>query len=346
MKKVNWLIIISLSALLVSCGGNENLFSINESKLKAQYTNTESLVMDVTNPENIKIDSVVVNLDGVRKTKATTLSGVSVPLANEKLGMRNVITTVHFEGKKEVDTLQIEIVSGIAPKALNYTIVATYPHDSNSYTQGLEFYNGLLYEGTGQYGESALRKNDYKTGNALERVDLDKMYFGEGITFLHDKIYQLTWQENTAFVYDAKTMKKIKQITYEQAIEGWGLTTDGKNLYMTDSSNRIRILNPENFKEIDHVDVYSGAVAVPYVNELEWVNGKIFGNVYQKDAIAVIDPKTGAVTGILNMADLKSKITKTPETDVLNGIAYRKETDTYFITGKNWDKMFEIKISE
>jgi glutamine cyclotransferase len=345
MKKYNALASIFLGLLITNCGGTEDLFNINEEKLKGQYTLPDQLSVEILNPKTEKIDSVVYELNGKRVGSQKSGSTFSYQLKNEKLGYNEVKTSVFYDGAVEVDSTRIEIVSNIQPKLLKYTIVNTYPHDINAYTQGLEFYNGILYEGTGQYGNSTLRKTDYKTGKIDLKIDLEQQFFGEGITFLNDKIYQLTWQENTAFVYDAKTLKKEKQFTYYKKMEGWGLTSDGKNLYMTDSSERIHILNPATFEPIDYINVYSLGTKIDSVNELEWIDGKIYGNVYQKDAIAVIDPKTGAVEAIINLAELTTKITKLPNTDVLNGIAYNPATQTIFVTGKNWDKMFEIRIN-
>ena len=346
MKKYNALAFILLGLFVTNCGGTkEDVFNINEEKLKGQYTLSDQLSVEILNPKAEKIDSVVYELNDKRVGAQKSGGIFSYDLKNEKLGYNEVKTSVFYDGEAEVDSTRIEIVSNVQPKLLTYTIVNTYPHDTNAYTQGLEFYNGILYEGTGQYGTSTLRKTDYKTGKVDLKINLEQRFFGEGITFLNDKIYQLTWQENTAFVYDAKTLKKEKQFTYYKKMEGWGLTTDGKNLYMTDSSERIHILNPDTFEPVDYINVYSLGTKIDSVNELEWIDGKIYGNVYQKDAIAVIDPKTGAVEGIINLADLATKITKLPNTDVLNGIAYNPATKTIFVTGKNWDKMFEIRIN-
>lgn len=345
MKKYNALAFILLGLLLTNCQGPEDVFNINEKNLKGQYSLNESISIEVVNPNSEKVDSVVYAINDKRVGSQKDVTRFLYELKNEKLGFGEIKTSVYYNGEVEKDSTQIEIVSNIQPKLLSYTIVNTYPHDTSAYTQGLEFYNGVLYEGTGQYGESTLRKTDYKTGRVDLKVDLEPQFFGEGITFLNDKIYQLTWQENTAFVYDAKTLRKEKQFVYYQKMEGWGLTNDGKNLFMTDSSERIHIIDPNTFQEVDYVNVYSLATKITSVNELEWVDGKIYGNVYQKDAIAVINPKTGAVEGILNLADLEAKITKLPDTDVLNGIAYNPATKTFFVTGKNWDKMFEIRIN-
>lgn len=345
MKKYNALAFILLGLVITSCGGSkENSFTINEEKLKGQYTHNDPLLIEVLNPKTEKIDSIIYAVNGKKVGSQKNGSAFTFDLKNEKLGYNGVKATVHYDGKTEVDSTQIEIVAGTEPQVLKYTIVNTYPHDINAYTQGLEFYNGILYEGTGQYGESTLRKTDYKTGKVDIKIDLEQRFFGEGITFLNDKIYQLTWKENTAFIYDAKTLKKEKQIQYPTPMEGWGLTNDGKNLYMTDSTERIHILNPNTLEQLDYINVYSGKLKIESINELEWANGKIYGNIYQKNFIIVIDPKTGIVEGMLDLTELETKITKLPETDVLNGIAYNSATKTFFVTGKDWDKMFEIRI--
>jgi glutamine cyclotransferase len=220
--------------------------------------------------------------------------------------------------------------------------VNTYPHDINAYTQGFEFYNGVLLEGTGQYKESTLRKTDYKSGKVTEQIKLEDQYFGEGITLLKDKIYQLTWKEKKGFVYDAKTFKLEKTFSFET--EGWGITNDGEKLYMSDGTEKIYIINPETFKVEDFINVYTNGAKIEAVNEMEWINGRIWANIYQKDAIAVINPKTGAVENVINCSELRSKVTQHPELDAFNGIAYNPATKTYFVTGKNWDKTFEIVI--
>ena len=161
---------------------------------------------------------------------------------------------------------------------------------------------------------------------------------------MNGKVYQLTWQETKGFVYDVTNFKKLNEFTYDKQIEGWGLTNDGKKLYQSDGSEKIYTLNPESFKIEGSINVYSLDAKVKELNELEWVDGKIYSNVYQQKAIVVIDPKTGAVEAVLDLSGLEAKITKLPDTDVLNGIAYNSATKTFFITGKNWDKLFEIKI--
>ena len=156
----------------------------------------------------------------------------------------------------------------------------------------------------------------------------------------------MTYQNNEGYVYNADTFKKEKTLPYFKKMEGWGLTTDGTNLFMNDGSERIHILNPNTFQQIDFINVYSGGTKIPSINEMEWVDGKIYSNIYGKDAVVIINPTNGAVESIINLVDLKKKITKLPDTDVLNGIAYNPKTKTFFVTGKNWDKMFEIRIGK
>ena len=350
MKKLNLLTFILLGAAVISCGDDKkdknNLFSIDSSALKQQYTPKESLTLAVINGEQKQIDSVVYYLNDKRAGKASGNSKINVALDAQKFGYYDVKAHVFYEGDSAEATTRIELVSDIAPVELKYEIVNTYPHDIAAYTQGLEFYHDTLIEGTGQYGKSTLRKVNYKTGEVYKKVALDSNVFGEGITVLNDKIYQLTWRENKGYVYNAGSLEKEKEFNYFKNIEGWGLTNDGKYLYQSDGTEKIWILDPATLKEVDYINVYTPGGKIKAINELEWVDGKIYGNVYQTDGMAIIDPQTGAIENIINLADLKTKVTRHPELDVLNGIAYNPKTKTFFVTGKNWDKMFEIRIKK
>jgi len=349
MKKHKLLAFILLGGLITSCEEEKNLFSIDTTGLKEVYKPEESVSLLLKNDKSKAVDSVIYYVNEKRAGAVKGNAKLDFSLANTKLGYQKVKALVYFEGKnQEVDT-RIEVVSSVTPKLLKYTIVNTYPHDETSYTQGLEFYRDTLFEGTGQKGTSKLMKTDYKTGKIYQSVNIDGKYFGEGITVLNNKVYQLTWQELTGFIYNADNLKQISTFEYPKKVEGWGLCNDGKVLYQSDGTEKIWVLNPETLKEVDYVNVYSEASKVKAVNELEWVEGKIYGNVYQKDAVAVINPKTGAVEAIIDLRELKTKVNMVghdPGNDVLNGLAYNPKTKTLFVTGKKWNKMFEIKITE
>jgi glutamine cyclotransferase len=349
MKKYNVLAVILLASLsAVSCLDKttaENLFSFNENVLKAQYTPKETLKLEVVNLQNKKVDSIVYSINNKKVGAVKGADKLLFDLKNQKLGYQNLKANIFHDGSNEVDSTRVELISDITPKVIDYTIVNTYPHDINSFTEGLEFYKDTLYESVGQYGESKLLKTDYKTGKIIKSLKLEDKYFGEGITIVNDKIYQLTYREHIGFIYDAKTWKLEKTFVYDKP-EGWGMTNDGKNIYFNDSSEKIWLMNPENQKVFDNLNVYSADSKIKEVNELEWAEGKIYSNIWQKDAIVVINPKTGAVESILDMSKLQKLITHLQDTDVLNGIAYNPKTKTFFVTGKNWDKMFEIKINQ
>ena len=349
MKNYNILSIILLGTVLVNCGdtkkGENSLFTFDNSKFKEQYQPQETLSMEILNSNSKTIDSIIYYVNDVKIGSKKEVDKITFELKDQKLGYQNLKALVYYEGQNSEATSRIELVSNIKPKLLNYTVINTFPHDTLAFTEGLEFYKDTLYESTGQKGASYIRKYDYKTGKIFQQVDLDSKYFGEGITFVNNKMYQLTWQEKTGFIYNATTLKLEKTFTYDKDIEGWGMTNDGKYIYQTDKTEKIWKMDPETQKMIDYINVYSGSSKIKAINELEWINGKIYANVWQKDAIAVVNPVNGAVEGILDLSGLRKLINVTPE-DVLNGIAYNPKTKTIFVTGKNWDKLFEIKVSE
>jgi len=233
----------------------------------------------------------------------------------------------------------------------DYEIVKTYPHDPKAFTQGLEFHDGILYEGTGGDGEnndpffSSLRKVEFATGKVLQKYDLPREYFGEGITILGDKIYQLTWREMTAFEYDLKDFKLLRELRYSG--EGWGLTNDGTNLIMSDGTHVIRFVNPQDFKTVRTIVVNDErGKPVMQLNELEFVKGEIWANIWQTGWIVRIDPATGKLLGRVDMNKLSDEEQeKNSRADVLNGIAYDPAGDRLFVTGKLWPSLFEIKVN-
>lgn len=346
MLKLKLFAFIALGIISNSCKDDENalknLFSIENSTIKPILKLEESIDLVLQNKENKTIDSVVYYINKKRVGSVKGNEKLPFALKNQKLGNQSIKALVYFESKNVDISTSFSIYASQEPTILDYKIVNTYPHDINAYTQGFEFYNGILLEGTGQYKESTLRKTDYKTGAVTEQIKLEDKYFGEGITVLKDKIYQLTWKEKTGFIYDAKTFKLEKTFSFET--EGWGITNDGEKLYMSDGSEKIYTLDPVTLKVVDYISVYTAGSKIESINEMEWINGKIWANVYQKDVIAIVNPKTGAVENVINCAALKTKVTQHPELDAFNGIAYNPSTKTYFVTGKNWDKTFEIVI--
>jgi glutaminyl-peptide cyclotransferase len=231
-----------------------------------------------------------------------------------------------------------------APVRYGYTVVRSYPHDPGAFTQGLEFVDGVLYEGTGRNGYSGIRKVQLTTGEVLQVQPLDARYFGEGITVWKDRIIQLTWQSGLGFVYDRQTF--TQQRTFEYAGEGWGLTHDGTRLIMSDGSatGTLRFLDPETLRQTATLVVRDGGRPVAHLNELEYVKGEIYANVWQTERLAIIAPKTGRVTGWVDLSGLLNP-REAAGVDVLNGIAYDAAADRLFVTGKLWPRLFEIRLT-
>jgi glutamine cyclotransferase len=230
----------------------------------------------------------------------------------------------------------------LAPPEYTYRVVKTYPHDRGAFTQGLEYRDGVLYEGTGMVGRSSVRKIDLGTGRTVANYDLPQPFFGEGITVMNQQILELTWQHQTGFVYDKSNLRVLRSFNYPG--EGWGLTNDGKQIYMSDGTPQIRVWDPATLKEIRRITVKDNGKPVDQLNELEWVRGEIYANVWQTDRIARISPADGKVLGWIDLAGIIPKAER-PEADaVLNGIAYDAAGDRLFVTGKLWPKIFEIKL--
>lgn len=223
-----------------------------------------------------------------------------------------------------------------------YKIVHIYPHDTGAFTQGLVYADGVLYEGTGQKGESSIRKVDIKTGTVLQFHQLPSQYFGEGVAVYGDRIVQLTWQSNTGFIYDRNSFLPMEQFYY--ASEGWGLTHDGERLIMSDGTSTIYFLDPLTFEETGSLQIRDGGKPVEHLNELEFINGEVYANVWPGDSIAIFSPQSGEVTGWIDLSGLLNARDRQARTDVLNGIAYDAENRRLFVTGKYWPKLFEIEL--
>jgi glutamine cyclotransferase len=234
-----------------------------------------------------------------------------------------------------------QLIAGKKPRYLEARVVMAYPHDPQAFTQGLVFHDGKLYESTGQYGASSLRRVRPETGIVEQIRSLNRVYFGEGIAILDDKIYQLTWQNGVAIVYDLATFDLLETFIYDG--EGWGLTDDGRNLILSDGSATLKFLDPKNFEVLRTIDVRSDAGPVDRLNELEFIDDEIWANIWYEDRIARIAPETGEVIGWIDVSDLYPQSRRRRE-DVANGIAYDEKTDRLFVTGKNWPQLFEIEL--
>ena len=341
MQLSKYFILLSLSLFFINCGDKN---SSKQSSLSIK-TSAKSLMLGdtlklfINNPKKLDISDISYELNGNQIENNSVLKNVS-------LGDKVITAKVKIGEEVETITKSITVYNNIIPEYYTYEVVNTYPHDITSYTQGLEFHNGELYESTGQRKESKLRKVNFETGEVLKNINLDDAYFGEGLTILNDKIYQLTWQNERGFVYDVNTFEKLSTFKYGTSKEGWGICNDGKTLYKSDGTEKIYRLNPENLTEQGHIEVYTEKGKIPSLNELEWIDGKIFANIYQRNGVVIINPNTGGVEGVIDFKPLRKLVKQHSKLDVLNGIAYHPERKTIFVTGKNWDKLFEVTIKK
>jgi glutamine cyclotransferase len=248
------------------------------------------------------------------------------------------------DGRTWLDEHLRDPFSPSAVPTWDFEVVETYPHDPEAFTQGLVYRDGVLYEGTGLNGESSLRRVELETGQILQQIDLDEDYFGEGIAVIDDRIYQITWRNETAFLYDRETFEQLE--TFHYSGDGWGLTWNGEHLVMSNGSNVIVFRDPETFLPVRQIEVHDNGTQIASLNELEWVDGEIWANVYTTDWIVRIDPETGAVTGWIDLAGLLLLDRDDALPGPLNGIAWDAETDRLFVTGKNWPTLFEIDLIE
>ena len=234
--------------------------------------------------------------------------------------------------------------SAEAAPVSGFEVVGSFPHDARAFTQGLIFHDGALVESTGQYGESTLRRVELKTGKVLQKVDVGSQFFAEGLTLLGGKLYQLTWQNKRGFVYDPQTFARTGEFRYDG--EGWGLTNDGQSLILSDGTNQIRFIDPASFSVTRTIEVFDRGRPLRDLNELEFVKGEIYANVWHQDRIARIDPQSGRILGWIDLKGIIPRAELADEEAVLNGIAYDAAADRLFVTGKMWPKLFEIRLKQ
>jgi len=316
------------------------LFDIQLEGQKKSFQKNEKAGVALKNKKEIPISKVEYFIDD----KELAITDGKITFDIDKLGNKILIAKVYYNDTSVAITKKIKVLAEKAPDVYSYQIVNTFPHDKTSFTQGLEFKNDTLYEGTGRKGQSKLRKIDYKTGNVLQQIDLDNSVFGEGLTVLDDKVYQLTWQSGLGYIYNKSDLSKIETFSYGKSKEGWGLCNDGEKIYKSDGTEKIWILNPKNLTEIDFIETVTNKSIFNKANELEYVNGKIYANVWQKESMMIIDAVSGAIEGVVNFSGLKQKVEQHAQLDVLNGVAYHPSRKTFFVTGKNWNKLFEVNI--
>jgi len=342
MNKIT--IIVSFLAFLLITACNEDYkFTLDVTK----KTTLNSLVtITLKEKNNNPIDKVQFFVNG--KEFFADKNSVTINTANFGVGKHAVSVLAFYPGKTKKINNSFEVLADKAPAIYTYEITNSFPHDKKAYTQGLEYYNGFLYETTGHRGQSTLRKIKIKTGEVLQKVTLDEKYFGEGMTIVNDKIFWLTWENKKGFIYDLKTFKLEKEFAYNKSKEGWGLTQNNTELIKSDGTNKIWFLDKETQKEKRSIQVYTNDRAVDKLNELELIKGKLYANKWQQNTIIIINPKTGVVEGLADLRGLKKEMEKTqklvPQDEVLNGIAFDAKNNRLFVTGKNWEKLFEIKL--
>ncbi|MBC9812737.1 glutaminyl-peptide cyclotransferase [Crocinitomicaceae bacterium CZZ-1] len=342
------LVAFSLLLILVACEDEPEDFATFTFKenLGVPY-NSEAEVEIEPLVDGLKLielqigDSIVSkwNNPGMKKVKYTLKS------TDFGIGAKKIIVIAHNQnGEQFKDERTLRVLSDLQPELWAYEVLSTFPHNIANFTQGFEFSGDQLYESTGQRGESKIAKIDIATGNDLSKIGLDATHFGEGITIFGDTVYQLTWTTNKCFLYDRNTLQILpKEYTYQG--EGWGLCNDGKYLIMSDGTERLTFRDPKTFAVVKTIEVYTHEQPVTRLNELEYIDGLIYANIWMTNNIAAIEPETGRVIGVIDGSTLVP-IGRGKVGDVFNGIAYNKTQDAIYVTGKNWEKTIKIKLKD
>jgi glutamine cyclotransferase len=297
--------------------------------------------------ENGSFDSVKIYFDGtnVAVMKSSPWNYTIPPGMTGTTGRKSVKTVAYSGDKIQSLARFVVIYSNSRPKRYSYKIIRTYPHDPEAFTQGLFYYKGMLYEGTGQEAGSSLREVELQTGRVVRQHNLDPSLFGEGITLYGTRIYQVTWTNKVGFVYDLYTFDVLNKIYY--STQGWGLTTIGNRIVMSDGTNVLYFFEPEMFTVVSRLEVYDNQKKVDQLNELEYIDGEIWANIWQTDLIARINPVSGKVNSYVDLSSIfPQEKRREVNADVLNGIAYDAGKKRIFITGKRWPKLYEIEVTE
>lgn len=322
---------------------NNSSVIISKPQSMAMFTLGDKIDIEAALPEGKKPDSVVYLLNGkIQKQSGNTLTNI-LPTDSAHVGNNSIVINAWIGGKEYSGGVSVQLKSNVIPQKYSYKIIKRYPHDPNAYTQGLIYENGFMYEGTGQYNESTLRKYKLSNGELIQSYNLPEDVFGEGIVISNNHIYQLTWTSKVAYEFEKESFKLINKFDFNT--QGWGITNLDGNLVMSDGSYTMYVLSPESFNEIRRIEVYDNIGPVSQLNELELIDGKIYANVYQTDFIVIIDPKTGCVIGKIDLTGLldQTKV-KDHEIDVLNGIAWDAKGKRLFLTGKWWPEIYEVEL--
>ena len=298
------------------------------------------IILNQINTDRL-IDSVKIFFDNsvIQNYNSFNQNSSINPIVN-KVGYHELKIVAYSEKESDSKRVKLRFKSNIEPENLSCKIINTYKHDSKAYTQGLQFADGILYEGTGQYGQSSLRKVELKSGEVKQYMNIKQQYFGEGITIMNDKIIQVTWNSRTGIIYEKESFKQLATFTYNT--EGWGITYNGEQLIMSVGTNKLHFIDTDVFSEIETMEVYNNKGPITYLNELEFVDGFIYANVWQKDYIIVIDPANGKVLKKIDCSNLVPEKYKNHNDFVLNGIAYNKKNGHFYLTGKYWDVLYEV----
>jgi len=319
-------------------------FRISAPNIGQRFTIGDNIDFKVSSSEDIQVDSIRIRIDQDLVNFESDQFEINWSSQNSRVGNIPFNFEIYYQGKSEFISGYIELLSDIVPEKKKYRIVNTYPHDIYAYTQGLVYDNGFLYEGTGQYNQSSLRKVKLETGELVQSYKLPNDIFGEGITLYNDKIIQLTYKSWIGYVYDRSEFKLLYKFNYPVPIEGWGIEYNGQHLIVSDGTSNLMFFDPDSFTEIYRIQVFDDKGPVEKLNELEYYKGDLYANVYLTNKVLKIDPIKGKVleeidlSGILPQKDYHQNI------DVLNGIAIDRENNRIFVTGKYWPKLFEIEI--
>lgn len=318
----------------------KNISKIESPRNGSSHTVGDVIEFKITSDDNpVVIDSITISNNGTVVSNQTS----KWQTVNERPGKKNLLVSVYLSnGSVEKKRHSLTLLSDLEPTKYTYRVTNTFVHDPDAFTEGLLIHEGTLYESTGEKGQSTLRKVDLKSGKVLKSRDISSQYFGEGIGIIKNKIYMLSWKERTGFIFDKNSFEQIGQFSY--ATEGWGMTSNGDTLIMSDGTHVLRFMDPGSFSELRQIEVYDQKGPIGSLNELEYINGDLFAVKWQTEMIYIIDPILGKVKGTIDLAGIFDYSKYARRIDVLNGIAYDPDLNKYYVTGKWWPKLFEIQL--